>query len=98
MAHTGNNAFEPDWLSPPGDTVSDLLEERNWTQAELASRLETSELFVSQLVLGEVSLTEKIAAQLNRILGGSAKFWLNREEEYRVSLAANRIAGSHSSE
>lgn len=23
--------FTPDWVSPPGDTISDLLEECNWT-------------------------------------------------------------------
>jgi HTH-type transcriptional regulator / antitoxin HigA len=23
--------FTPDWVSAPGDTIADLLEERNWT-------------------------------------------------------------------
>lgn len=23
--------FEPDWLSPPGDTIADVLEERGWS-------------------------------------------------------------------
>jgi HTH-type transcriptional regulator / antitoxin HigA len=28
--------FTPDWVSPPGDTIADILEERDWTQAQLA--------------------------------------------------------------
>jgi HTH-type transcriptional regulator/antitoxin HigA len=27
-----NRPFTPDWVSPPGDTIADFLEERNWTQ------------------------------------------------------------------
>ena len=33
--------FAPDWVSPPGDTIADVLEERGWTQAEFARRLST---------------------------------------------------------
>ena len=29
-----NASFAPDWASPPGDTIADLIEERGWTQAE----------------------------------------------------------------
>ena len=31
--------FTPDWISPPGDTIADLIEEREWSQADLAKRL-----------------------------------------------------------
>ena len=29
-------AFALDWVSPPGETIADVLDERGWTQAELA--------------------------------------------------------------
>ncbi len=29
--------FEADWLSPPGDTIADALEEQGWSQAEFAA-------------------------------------------------------------
>lgn len=28
--------FQPDWVSLPGDTTADLLDEKGWTQAEFA--------------------------------------------------------------
>ena len=34
-----NNAFQPDWVSPPGDTIADVLEERNLPPDEFARRI-----------------------------------------------------------
>ncbi len=31
--------YAPDWVSPPGDTILDIIEERGWSQTELATRL-----------------------------------------------------------
>lgn len=86
-------SFSPDWASPPGDTISDLLEERGWTQAELAERLGYTTKHVSQLVNAKAALTEDTALRLERVLGGSASFWLTREAQYRAQrarLTANR--------
>lgn len=79
--------FEPDWVSPPGETIADLLEERGWSQQELAQRLGYSEKHVSQLVNGKVPLTEDAAMRLNSVLGAPVGFWLKREAQYRERLA-----------
>jgi len=75
--------FTPDWVSPPGDTIADVLEERGWTQAELARRLGCTEQHVSQLVDGRAAITKDMALRLERVLGGSADFWLRKELAYR---------------
>ncbi len=79
--------FAPDWISPPGDTIADLLEERDWTQAQLSERLEYTKKHVSQLINGKASITEDTALKLARVLGGTERFWLNREADYRAQLA-----------
>lgn len=79
--------FEPDWVSPPGDTIAELLEERGWSQQELAQRLGYSEKHVSQLINGKVPLTDDAAMRLNSVLGASVGFWLTREAQYRERLA-----------
>jgi len=28
----------PNWVSPPGETILDILEERGWSRSELAQR------------------------------------------------------------
>lgn len=75
--------FAPDWVSPPGDAIQDLAEERGWSQQELARRLGYTEKHVSQLVNGKVALTVDAAQRLERVLGSTLDFWLNLEANYR---------------
>ena len=79
--------FKPDWVSPPGDTIVDLMEERDWSQAEVAQRMGFSPKHLNQLVKGKVSLTDDAALRLERVLGSTATFWLSREAKYREQLA-----------
>ncbi|MEM6453881.1 MAG: HigA family addiction module antitoxin [Acidobacteriota bacterium] len=78
--------FEPDWVSPPGDTLADLLEERGWTQAELARRLGVSNKHVNDLVHARASISSETALQLSRVLGSTPRFWLNLETAYRAEV------------
>jgi HTH-type transcriptional regulator/antitoxin HigA len=65
--------FAPDWVSPPGDTIADVLKERGWTQAELARRLGYTEKHVRQLINGKVAITEDTASRLERVLGNPSE-------------------------
>ena len=89
--------FTPDWASPPGDTLLDIIEERDWTQDELAQRLGYTPKHVNQLIKGKVPLTEDAAIRLERVVGSTVGFWLAREAKYRercVRLAAaEKFAG-----
>ncbi len=79
--------FEPKWLlPPPGDTIRDILEEKNWTQAKFADRAGYTTKHVSQLVQGKAVITEEAALRLEQVLGGSADFWLSREAKYREDI------------
>lgn len=79
--------FAPDWVSPPGDTLLDIIEERDWTQAELAQRLGYTTKHVNQLIKGKVPLTEEAAIRLERVVGSTVGFWLAREAKYRERCA-----------
>lgn len=87
--------YAPDWVSPPGDTILDIIEERNWSQAELATRLGYSEKHVSQLVNGKVPLSDETAMRLERVLGSNAGFWLAREAKYREHCARLESERAH---
>lgn len=79
--------FNPDWVSSPGDTILDLLEERDWSQAEFATRSGYTRKHVNQLVNGSVAISDDAALRLERVLGSTAIFWLSREARYREALA-----------
>ena len=87
-----NAPFAPDWASPPGDTIADLIEERGWTPAELAERMGYSAKHVNHLVHGKAALTEDAASRLASVLGASAHFWLAREARYRGRVARLKAA------
>ncbi len=93
LAERGADApFTPDWVSPPGDTILDLLEEREWTQQQLADRLGYSLKHVNQLIKAKVPLTEDAAIRLQNVLGAPVGFWLTREAQYRERVAVQDAA------
>ncbi len=79
--------FSPDWQSPPGDTIADLMRERGWTSAQLAARLDLSVKNLNLLIDGEMTITNDLAFKLATVLGSSALFWLRREAAYRQQSA-----------
>lgn len=79
--------FAPDWVAIPGETIADLLEERAWTQAELAARTGFSDKHVNLLLKGKAIISQDTALKLERVLGSTARFWLNLEAQYREHLA-----------
>lgn len=76
-----------DWISPPGHTIADMLEERNLTQAQLAERLGVSRKHVGELVIGKAAISNANAIKLAHVLGSTVGFWLKREACYRAALA-----------
>lgn len=80
-------AFTPDWVSPPGSTVADLIEERGWTQQDLALRSGFTTMHISLLINGNAPITKDTAVKLERVLGSTIRFWMTREAQYREELA-----------
>ena len=78
--------FAPDWLSTPGDTIADLLEERDWSQADLATRTGFTKKHVYLLLQGKAPISEDTALKLERVLGSNARFWMNLETQYREQI------------
>lgn len=90
-----DHAYAPDWISHPGETILDLLEEKGLTQAEFADRAGFTKKHVNELVKGKSAITADAALRLERVLGSTADFWLNREVRYREALARQEALESH---
>jgi HTH-type transcriptional regulator/antitoxin HigA len=87
--------FAPDWVSPPGESILDMADERGWTQTELARRLGYTEKHTSLLINGKVPLSVDAAQRLERVLGSTLDFWLVLEANYRKHSARLEAAGQH---
>jgi HTH-type transcriptional regulator / antitoxin HigA len=90
--------FTPDWISAPGETIADLIEEQQWDQVDLADRLGYSSEQLTQLISGQMPIAQETALRLENTLGGSSSFWLNREAQYRAQLAQQSSETSHQPE
>jgi HTH-type transcriptional regulator/antitoxin HigA len=82
------DSFSPDWISCPGETIEDLLEERGWSLQELALQTGYSFGKIEDIVIGALEIDRDIAETLHQTIGGSVDFWLAREKIYRDAVAA----------
>lgn len=77
--------YEPDAVLPPGETLQEVLDERNMTQAELALRTGLSTKHVNQIVKGSAAISAETAVLLERATGVSANVWVRLESAYQVA-------------
>lgn len=87
MSNPLQNQYLPDVVSPPGETLLEILEERGMSQADLAERTGRPKKTINEIIKGKAALTPETAIQLERVLGTPASFWNNREQNYRDWLA-----------
>jgi len=88
---TDTYAFTPNWASPPGSTIADVLAERNLTQADLADRTGYTRKHINELVRGRAAISFEAALKLETVLGSTADFWMRREVQYREALARQEL-------
>jgi HTH-type transcriptional regulator/antitoxin HigA len=87
MPHETDSEYSPDDVSPPGDTLVEVLEARGMSQAELAERTGRPKKTINEIIKGKAMITSETAVQFERVLGVSASFWTTREGRYRTHLA-----------
>lgn len=90
MTETIKNQYTPDSVSPPGETLQEILDSRGMSQAELANRTGRPTKTINEIIKGKAALTPETALQLEFALGTPATFWNNRERHYREFLARKK--------
>ncbi|MHB8637582.1 MAG: helix-turn-helix domain-containing protein [Fimbriimonadaceae bacterium] len=86
-----NLEFKPTSVSPPGESLCDLLGEKGISQKLLSLRLGRSGKNLSQIVNGKAPITPELALDLERVLGTPARFWLAREARYQEWLSRSSV-------
>ena len=88
MTNTTENRYAPDWVSPPGETIAEILKEREIPRRVFANRMGMTRKETYRLMEGEIEITTRIACKLENAFGvPPARFWIDRERLYRESLA-----------
>ncbi len=87
MAKQLANEYRPDYVSPPGDTLSEILEDRQMSQRELAERTGRTQKHINEIIKGKAPISPETAIQLERVLGVPSSFWNNRQRRFDEFLA-----------
>jgi HTH-type transcriptional regulator / antitoxin HigA len=85
------NEFQPNWASAPGDTIADILRERNISIGEFAQKIDYKLEDVKDLIQGRTTITLSIARRLEEVLGASVEFWMVRDLNYWQNVAGFNI-------
>jgi len=76
---------QPVEVFPPGDFIREELEERGWTQGDLASIMGRPVETINRIVTGKLTITPETARGVAAAFGTSAELWLNLEAAYQLS-------------
>jgi addiction module HigA family antidote len=84
-----HNQYQPEDVSPPGETLQELLDERGMSVNDLSEKTQIAAHVIKQILKGKAEITHDMSLQLERVFDVPARFWDNRERHYRKSLAKN---------
>lgn len=84
------NEYTPDIVTPPGDTLQEIIDTIGMTKAELAIRIGKTPKFINDIINHNAAITPTTSMELEKVLGTPASFWNNRERRYRESIARQK--------
>jgi len=87
MSKKAQNAYRPNYVVLPGETLRETIETYGMTQAQLAERTGRPYKTISEIITGKASITAETALQLERVLNVPASFWNNLERNYQEARA-----------
>jgi len=79
--------FQPTWVSPPGETILDILSDREISPECLAKNVGYDLNYIENLFNGKQEISEQLAHKLAETIGPDAEFWLTRERQYRDDVS-----------
>ena len=75
-----------DYIIHPGDTLAEVIEDRDMSQKELAIRTGMTEKHISTVIHGQKGISVTFAKKLEYALGIEASFWINLQANYDREL------------
>lgn len=88
--------YEPDHAVPPGETLREVLDDLDMSQADLARRAGLSAKTVNQIAQGIAPLSHDTALALEKVTGVPARVWNSLEAQWQEHVArqheADRLA------
>lgn len=75
-----------DLIIHPGETLAEIIEDRDMTQRELSVRTGMTEKHISTVINGKKNISAAFAKKLEYALGIESSFWMNLQANYDQEL------------
>ena len=85
-----NDTLQPARAVLPGAIIEVELEERGWSQRDLAEIMGRPPQAISEIIRGSKQITPETALELAQAFDTSAEIWINLEAHYRLQRARRR--------
>ena len=80
------NGLSRELIIHPGETLKEMLDDRDMSQRELANRIALTEPYISNIINGQKPITISFAKKLEYALAVEAGFWINLQSNYEKEL------------
>jgi HTH-type transcriptional regulator/antitoxin HigA len=77
-------------VSAPGETIKDILEEKNWSVEKFAGKIGLTTQEAHKLLKGKMQIEDKLADKLGEVFGTDKEFWLKRDSNYISDLTRRK--------
>ena len=81
------NKYAPDTSSHPGETLREMLKEREMLQTQLALEMDVADSYLSDFINCKRAAGTKLALRLEKALGVAAEFWLTMQMHHDLATA-----------
>lgn len=92
------NGLSTEFISHPGETLLELLEQYSISQKELSIKTQTSEKHINEIIKGKKDISVAFAKKLENVFKPNASFWINRQNIYAEKIESIRIIENISKE
>lgn len=80
--------FQPNWVSPPGETIAAILKARAIPLHEFSELVGLPEQQALGLLSGSHPIDSTLAVRISVNLGSTPRFWIERERKFKANLKA----------
>lgn len=79
------NEFKPDYVSPPGETIAEIMWVNRIPVEEVMDTCNIDLVTFCKLIVGLHPINMKIAKGLEQVTGSPHTFWLTRQRHFQES-------------
>ncbi len=90
MVKAKEQVFTPDMVTPPGDTLREIIDQVGMTQVELAERTGLDKKTINLIVQGKAPVTQETALAFEKVLGLPARLWMALETQFAEQQARSQ--------